>query len=45
MAKNKTLTIYNSDRYFNIHTKDKKEISKSIKITHANEEDIEKKSR
>ncbi|MDU6503563.1 MAG: hypothetical protein E6533_14275 [Klebsiella pneumoniae] len=42
MAKNKTLTIYNSDRYFNIHTKDKKEISKSIKITHANEEEIEK---
>lgn len=42
IAKNKTLTIYNSDRYFNIHTKDKDKINEAIKVTHGNEEEIEK---
>lgn len=42
MGKNKTLTIYNSDRYFNIHTKTKDEFSEYIKVTRLNEDDIEK---
>lgn len=41
MAKSKSLTIYNSDRYFNINTKNKEDISKAIKVTHSNEEQIE----
>jgi hypothetical protein len=41
MAKNKTLTIYNSDRYFNIHTKDRDKINEAIKVTHANEDQVE----
>ena len=41
MAKNKTLTIYNSDRYFNIDVKDKSDISDSIKVTRLNEDEIE----
>lgn len=52
MGKNKTLTIYNSDRYFNIHTKTKEEFSEYIKVTRLNEDaieeemnDLEKKSR
>ena len=43
MAKNKTLTIYNSDRYFNIATKDKETINNSIKVTRLNEQEIENK--
>lgn len=42
MGKNKTLTIYNSDRYFNIHTKSKEEFSEYIKVTRLNEDEIEK---
>lgn len=41
MAKNKTLTIYNSDRYFNIDMKDKDKINEHIKVTRLNEDDIE----
>ena len=41
MAKKKTLTIYNSDRYFNIDTKDKEKISKAIKVTKLNEQEVE----
>lgn len=41
MAKSKSLTIYNSDRYFNINTKNKEDINRAIKVTHANEEIIE----
>lgn len=41
MGKNKTLTIYNSDRYFNIHTKTKEEFSEYIKVTRLNEDAIE----
>ena len=41
MAKKKTLTIYNSDRYFNIDTKDKEKINKAIKVTKLNEQEVE----
>lgn len=41
MAKNKTLTIYNSDRYFNIDTKDKDKINENIKVTRLNEDEVE----
>ena len=42
MGKNKTLTIYNSDRYFNIHAKTKDEFQEYIKVTRLNEDEIEK---
>lgn len=42
MAKNKTLTIYNSDRYFNIDTKDRDKISEHIKVTRLNEDEVER---
>lgn len=40
MAKNKTLTIYNSDRYFNIHTKKKSDLD-AIKVLSYNEKSLE----
>lgn len=42
MTKKKSLTIYNSDRYFNMHVKDKHDFDEYIKVTRLNEVEIEK---
>ena len=42
MAKNKSLTIGNTDRYFNLHLKHRKEIDSFIKVTRRNENKIER---
>lgn len=42
LAKNKSLTIGNTDRYFNIHLKHRNELDNFVKVTRRNENKIER---